>query len=73
MVVRMIRAMTAILNKSYGSSDSDLSLPPAWINKRLTAMFAGELPNLKSAMGQDRPAYRRGVSIISVLRKNVTP
>ena len=72
MVVRTIRAMTSILNSSYGSSDSDLSLPPAWINKRLTSIFAGELSTLQSALGVDRPAYRRGVSIVSVLRKNVT-
>lgn len=68
-IVRVIRAVTGFLNSSYGSADSDLSLPPAWLNDRLTSVFSGELPQLAAARGSNRPAFRRGVSIVTVLKK----
>ncbi len=69
-VVRVIRAVTSSANSSYGSSDSDLSLPPSWVNRWLTSLFSGELPHLRKAMGSGKPAYRHGVSVISVLKKD---
>ncbi len=69
-VVRLIRAITSAVNSSYGSADSDLSLPPSWVNGWLTSFFSGELPHLRQAIGSGKPAYQRGVSVISILQKN---
>jgi len=69
-VVRAIRAVTASLNSSYGSADSDLSLPPSWLNGWLTSILSGELLHLRRRLHSGNSAYRSGVSVISVLQKD---
>lgn len=68
--VRFVRSITGRTNRSYGASDSDLSVPPSWINGPLTRIFAGELPALREVLGSGRSAYRSGVSIVTILRKS---
>ena len=69
-VVRGLRALTSLIGKSYGGADTDLSVPPRYINSILLLIFGGELARLKAALKSNSPGYNRGVSLIAVLRKS---
>ncbi|MGA7304638.1 MAG: hypothetical protein WBW88_07170, partial [Rhodothermales bacterium] len=69
-VVKGLRTLTSLLGHSYGSADTDLSVPPKPINSLLHRIFASELPRLISVGRGLRPPYRQGVSLVAVLSKN---
>jgi SAM-dependent methyltransferase len=67
--VRAVRALTARLDRAAGPAGTDLAIPPAPLNSALEALFAGEATRLARGIGKSGPVYRRGVSLISVLRR----
>jgi SAM-dependent methyltransferase len=76
-VVRTIRFAAQIRGRSAGDHGTDFKMPPAVVNQVLTDTFAGERNRLVRAI--DRPGdlgYRRGVSLVAVLRReagDITP
>lgn len=69
-LIRRIRFRNHRTGRTWGQADTDLSLPPVPINRLLGRLFAGEAIRLQRALQSGRwPAYRRGVSLLAVLRR----
>lgn len=67
--VRAVRILTSRLRRSAGGSGTDLALPPPPLNRLLEKVFVGEAARMAAAARRGRPAYRRGVSILALLRR----
>jgi SAM-dependent methyltransferase len=70
--VKAVRTLTAKRGRPHGDGSAqglDLRLPPAFVNGMLTALFATEATRLADALGNGRPGFRHGVSLIAVLRR----
>lgn len=66
-VVRMLGRRRGV---TYGCAETDFRLPPGPVNRLLYALFASEGPVLLDLMRKKRAGgFRRGVSMIAVLRK----
>lgn len=69
-VVKLARTLSRKRGHSAGAGSTDLSLPPAPINRILTGMFAGEGDVLSQRLKSDGgSAYPFGVSLIAILRR----
>ena len=68
-LVRLRRAWAQLAGASSGSRGTDLSLPPAPLNRLLTSLFAGERTALLRALDQGSRPYRRGVSLLALLER----
>ncbi len=51
------------------SATGDLALPMGVLNRLFRAAFASEAPRLLAALDTGRPAFRRGISLLAVLRR----
>jgi 2-polyprenyl-3-methyl-5-hydroxy-6-metoxy-1,4-benzoquinol methylase len=70
-LIRLIRAINVLRNRPSGSAGADLFLPPRWLNRWLEGVFAAEAEVLKQQLaGQRQKGYRRGVSLLAILRRN---
>lgn len=63
-IVKAVRA----LRRRAERPCNDLAMPTAMVNGILHRMFASEAPLLANAVAHDRPAFKRGVSLLAVLR-----
>ena len=79
-VIRLVRTLSRSRGHAAGAHGTDFSLPPAPVNRALTAIFAGERARLVRAidapLGADdvsRDGYRTGVSLVAVLRRQEGP
>jgi len=76
-VVRAARLVSRMRNQPVGAQATDLSMPPASVNRMLTRVFAGEAGPLVRHLENGRtPVYPIGVSLIAIVRKGngeVTP
>jgi 2-polyprenyl-3-methyl-5-hydroxy-6-metoxy-1,4-benzoquinol methylase len=70
-VVRLIRTINRRRGESAGAAGTDFHIPASPVNRLLERVFAGEASRLKSALGKRGKVYRRGVSLIAVLRKTI--
>ena len=69
-LVRAIRNTNALLGRTSGVQGTDLKIPAAPLNRTLHRIFLGEKPRLLRQLQQNSTnAYRRGVSLIAVLRR----
>ena len=68
-LVRLARAANRRLGRTSGASGTDFRVPPAPLNRLLEALFAGEAAALLGSVDRGRPAYRRGVSLVALLRR----
>jgi 2-polyprenyl-3-methyl-5-hydroxy-6-metoxy-1,4-benzoquinol methylase len=73
--VKIIRTLTARKGKGYGdvsavAEGTDLRMPPAPVNALLASLFGAESGPLVRALATGRAPYRRGVSLIAVLRRS---
>jgi SAM-dependent methyltransferase len=67
--IRVIRWVNRRLGRSAGRLGTDLSLPPAPLNRALARVFAGEAKALVRRLESERSgAYRVGASLVTVLR-----
>jgi SAM-dependent methyltransferase len=69
-VVRSVRALSRLRGRGAGHGGTDLSIPPAPLNRALQGVFAGEARRLLGrldAPGTD--AGRAGVSLMAVVRR----
>lgn len=77
-IIRVVRRWTAFRGRSAGREGTDFRLPPRPLNRFLEWLFAGEGAKLEAALRrrlahgplEGPPPYRRGSSLIAVLRKD---
>jgi 2-polyprenyl-3-methyl-5-hydroxy-6-metoxy-1,4-benzoquinol methylase len=70
-IVKLVRILNRLRGKSWGSNDTDLSVPPAPLNRLLASIFSAESKVLLDVLQKKRlTGYRRGVSLMAVLKKN---
>lgn len=69
-IVRGVRLLTRLRGRAWGKAGSDLDLPARPVNALLERTFAGEASRLVAlARGETKRPYRRGVSLIALLRR----
>ena len=68
-VVRTVRTVNRWRGRAAGAAGTDFAMPPAWINRALEDTFAGESDRLVETMRNPGRAYRKGVSLIAILRR----
>jgi hypothetical protein len=68
-VVRALRTVSRLRGRTAGSAGTDFSLPRPRVNAILERTFAGEARVLSSAMRGKWQGYRRGVSLVALLRR----
>lgn len=76
-IIRAVRSWTSRLRRSSGREGTDFRLPPRPLNRLLERIFEGEGARLEAALRRrlargpldEPPPYRRGSSLIAVLRK----
>jgi len=69
-VVRTVRTVNRWRGRTAGAAGTDFAMPPAWINRGLEDTFAGEADRLVTTMRYPGRAYRRGVSLLAILRRD---
>ncbi len=68
---RIVRALNRKRGGTAGEGGSDLRLPSKPLNSLLRSVFAGEARRLvRTARRPGKRAYRRGVSLIALLRRD---
>jgi len=70
--VRLARIAARLRGKGHGGTgaeETDLRLPPKVVNEALTRLFAGEADALLDGLACGRAPYRRGVSLLGILRR----
>ena len=68
-IVRMLRVLSKRRGHAGGEEGSDLSMPLRPANAVLRRLFRGESRRLVRALDRGTPGYRRGVSLVAVLRR----
>ncbi len=69
-LVRLVRFLSSRLKLTWGKDKTDFAVPPAFINRLLIAIFAGEATRiLKVIKTHEAKPYAVGVSLIAVLEK----
>jgi SAM-dependent methyltransferase len=69
-VIRALRTIGRWRGKAWGQAGTDLSMPPALLNRFLASVFAGESRVLvETLQGQRKQGYNNGVSLVAILRK----
>jgi SAM-dependent methyltransferase len=67
--VRAVRGLNRLRGRAAGAAGTDFTMPPAWVNTGLERTFTGESARLLAAMHDPARAYRSGVSLIAILRR----
>jgi len=68
-VVRAVRAWNRGRGQAAGHAGTDFTMPPAPVNAALEWLLAGESSRLVATLSNPARAYRRGVSLIAILRR----
>lgn len=69
-LVKLTRWFNRLRGRASGAAGTDFRVPPAPINRLLEGIFAGEAGRLvELAAGRRAGGYRRGVSLLAVLRR----
>ncbi|MEN8374352.1 MAG: methyltransferase domain-containing protein [Gemmatimonadota bacterium] len=72
-LIRLVRRAGARLGRTTGREGTDLRMPPAPANAALASIFGGEARALLAALREGGPAYRDGLSLIALLRREDGP
>lgn len=67
--IKLARAVSRVLGRSFGPANTDLGLPPKPVNALLRTIFAGEARRLLGVIDERARPYRRGVSVLALLRR----
>lgn len=68
-VVRAVRAWNRGRGQAAGHAGTDFTMPPAPVNTALEWLLAGESSRLVATLSNPARAYRRGVSLVAILRR----
>lgn len=73
-IARVVRAVSQLRGRSAGLRQTDLTMPPAPLNRFLRRTFAGEAARLLAvANGGARRPYPTGLSLMALLRRGEGP
>jgi hypothetical protein len=75
-VIKSLRTINRWRNRTSGEADTDFWLPSPVVNRGLRRIFAGEQRTLVNLVAGGTKPYRRGVSLLALLRRDagrVTP
>lgn len=72
-LIRAIRCKNQLRGKAAGAAGTDFWLPAAPINRSLEWVFLGESKRLLRGLAGNARPYKRGASLIAVLRRNDGP
>jgi SAM-dependent methyltransferase len=70
-IVRAVRLLTRLRGAPFGMGRTDLTLPPRPINRALSVTFAGEAARLRRVLERRAKPYRRGTSLIAIVRREI--
>jgi SAM-dependent methyltransferase len=68
-LVKAMRVMSRLRGKSWGKGGTDISVPMKPINMLLRSIFRGEKASLLRKLRTGAGGYRKGVSVVAVLKK----
>lgn len=68
-LIRGVRTINRRLGRAQGTAGTDVSIPPAPINNMLANLFSGESRRIVECVKGNSRGYRRGVSLLAVLRR----
>jgi len=69
-LVKWMRKIHRVRGKACGEAGTDIKMPSRWVNRLLTRSFVGESRVLGDLLqGKRRRGFRRGVSLIGLLRR----
>jgi 2-polyprenyl-3-methyl-5-hydroxy-6-metoxy-1,4-benzoquinol methylase len=68
-LARVERVLSRVRGKTRGAHQTDLTLPPAPLNRALASIFAGESSRLLGLMRGARRPYPTGLSLIASVRR----
>jgi SAM-dependent methyltransferase len=68
-LVRAVRVITNLLGRTSGEAGTDLSMPPVVANRLLAGVLGGERRRLLRTIQKQTKPYRRGVSLVALVRK----
>jgi prepilin-type N-terminal cleavage/methylation domain-containing protein/prepilin-type processing-associated H-X9-DG protein len=69
-IVKVVRMGNRLRGSSFGKGDTDLAMPRRPVNWLLERIFAGERKRLLAVLrGERKEGYRRGVSLMALLRR----
>lgn len=68
-VVKWMRRLSKLRGKSWGKGGTDIEVPMAPLNALLRRIYEGEAQTLRKALQKKCRGYRKGVSVLAVLRK----
>jgi len=72
LLAKLMRTLSRLRGKSWGPGDTDISMPSKPLNAALERIFKGETRVLLDALeGRRKTGYRKGVTLLAVLRKTV--
>ncbi len=70
-LVKLVREVTRRRGRALGRAGTDFTTPPAFVNRALYRVFAGEAGVLTALCNGGRArGYRRGVGLVAALRKD---
>jgi SAM-dependent methyltransferase len=72
-LVRVRRAFAGLTRAASGRRGTDLSLPPARLNRLLTKLFTSERVALLRALQEGKAPFRKGVSLLALLERQAGP
>lgn len=67
--VRAVRGWNRLRGHAAGRAGTDFTMPPGPVNALLERLLAGESRRLVATLANPARAYRRGVSLIAILRR----
>ena len=68
-VVRGVRSWNRLRGRAAGHAGTDFTMPPGPVNTMLEGLLAGEADRLVETLSHPARAYRRGVSLVAILRR----
>lgn len=69
-IVKLVRAVSQRRHRAAGAAGTDFTMPPGPVNGALERFFAGEARALERDIDRGGEAYRRGASLIAILRRS---
>ena len=75
-IIKTVRAVSKLRKRASGAAGTDFNMPAPFVNQWLERLFAGEVSALEKHIDRGTAPYRRGASLVAILRRRdgeVTP
>ena len=68
-LIKAARMVGRWRGRALGAAGTDFALPPGFLNRQLTRTMSAESGRLLRVLAGESPEYRRGVSLVAVVRR----